>query len=153
MRNKRGQEEIAGIYFWLFYLPMTAIVVLALVITPQQILNQSFQPMPVDATIMEQRLQNKLSATSAIYGMQPGKLTSNVQENIALGLSDKAYGFKITVDGQTFFGNQEFFEDAKPLAPVKYQLYTSSYEYTKNNQPVIVTVEQTFPFEYGALRS
>lgn len=138
------KKAVAGrILYWILYLPLTAALVLALVLIPARLLNQSIQPISVDAAIFEQRTFNNLAAYSPATGIESSKLVPLPQHTLAYSLSPKAWAYVVTVNGKEYDAGQDkrmYFDGAKPLASINYNYY-------KNENNGIV-VEQTFPKKY-----
>lgn len=135
--------------FMFFYLGMTAIVYVALVAMPSDVIEQTVQPIALDALIFDQRINQKLSAISAVRGIEHDTLTSDVSRALLLNPSPKKYGAKITVGENTIYYNQDYYEATYPLAPYKYHRFISEHSKLNNNQPVRITVDQTYPQTYG----
>jgi len=138
--------------YWFFYLPLTAIVIIALVKVPENILDTSIQPFELDAGITEQRLAQKVTQYSPVFGTQANTLTKDFKKRAVLYLSEKRYGYRISAGGETYYGNKEFYEDAYPLAPFRYHRFTIHKRFNQNGKPVHVTIDQTFPLRYEKQR-
>ncbi|VVB81069.1 Uncharacterised protein [uncultured archaeon] len=138
--------------YWFFYIPLTAFVIIALVTTPTSILNQSVQPFRLDAGITEERLYEKVSDYSPILGTQYGTLTDQFDKNAALLLSDKRYAYKISAGQKAYVANKEFYEDAVPLAPIRYNRYTITKMFTSNGKQIPVTIDQVYPKSYEKIQ-
>lgn len=139
------KRAVAGrILYWILYLPLTAALVLALVLIPARLLNQSIQPISVDAAIFEQRTFNNLAGYSPSTGVDNNKLVAVPQYTLAYSLSPKAWAYVITVNGKEYDAGQEkrmYFDGAKPLAGINYNYY--------KNQKDTIIVEQTLPKKYA----
>lgn len=139
------------IVFWLFYIPLTAFAVLALIIVPTSMLQNSVQPITMDAAIMQDRLFMKSSEFSPIFG-QTNKLTGNLNKSVALELSEKKFAYNVSAGSQSVYGNKEFYEDAVPIASIKYDRFTSSRTLMSSSGPVVVTVDQIYPKSYEKIK-
>ncbi len=146
MLSKKAQIE--DVLHWFFYITITAMVIYIFVIVPLQMLNNSIQPIALDAAIGEERLFNKLSAYSPVMGMQNGVAT-NSKNSAVLYLGEKAYGYRVEAGIQVIYtGNNEFYEDAIALIPVKYRLYAATKTYYWNGKEFEVLITQVFPNKY-----
>mgnify|MGYP001562759299 CR=1 FL=1 len=108
---------------------------------------------------MEERLVNKLTAYSPVFGLQSGTLTGQFKKNAVLLLSDKRYSYKVAYGyvgaskpAEEFIGNKDFYDISAPLAPIKYDRYLSTLSMNKENRTVTFTIDQTFPKKYEKIR-
>ena len=143
-----SDDLVADATSLIVYVALTILVLIALVFTPSQLINQTTQPIALDATIFAERINQKLSAVSAVSGVQKMMLTPDVSRALALNPTPKKYGAKVTIGRTEVYYNQEFYEDAYPLAPYKYDRFISTFSKNKNNQPILITVDQTHAQEY-----
>lgn len=140
---------------WFFYIPLTAIVALALVTIPQRLLEQSVQPVELDAVIARERLFQELNTKSPVFGVVEGQVRGD-WESLGLSASDKKWAWKVTVPtahadarGGVVFGNREFFEEAVPLAPVRYGHFVVERQMRYGGVLVSVRVEEVYPKKYA----
>lgn len=134
--------------YWFFYIVLSAFVIIATVKTPENILRNSVQPFPLDAGITEERLIEKTTAYSPIFGVQYCTLTDQFEKNAAMSLSDKRYAYKINTGQKKHIANKEFYEDAVPLAPIRYNRYTVTRICTSDGKPTPITIDQVYPKKY-----
>lgn len=144
MHNK-GTWIMADAVPWLLYVSMTAIIVMALVIIPTNILQSTVQPVELDASIMEERLAQKITAYSPVLGTQPGQ--SGDLNQARLAMSEKRHAYKVTMGAQSVVGNQDFYDEAIPLTPIKHRRFT--YTTTLQGVKEPVTIDQVYPERYG----
>jgi len=111
-------------------------------------MDQSVQPFPLDAGINQERLFQKVAVHSPIFGVQTNTLTDEFDKAAAMRLSEKRYAYKISADKEEYFGNKEFYEDAVPLAPIRYNRFIGTKRFVSNGKRVTVTVDQVFPKRY-----
>ena len=142
--SKRGTWAWADLLYWFFYLPMTAAVIITLVIVPARLLNASVQPMPLDAALFEERVFQHLAEYSPVTGVDKTKLTDDVVSSTRFSLSQKRFGYEIKIGDKTIYGRQQFYDIAKPLAPVRYDKFTAKK--TIQNTPIEIT--QLYPQKY-----
>jgi|GEM_PF-5353027 len=124
--NKKATWVWADALYWFFYIPVTVIVIVALVVVPTSILNSSVQPTNLDATIMEQRILNSLTPMSPTLGYQKDFSVPNPAQAIKYSVSPKKFGVKIDVDEVTYI-NKQYYEDAIPLAGLGYKKYENLF--------------------------
>ena len=134
--------------YWFFYIILSAFVIIATVKTPMNILRNSVQPFPLDAGITEERLIEKTTAYSPIFGVEYCTLTDQFEKNAAMSLSDKRYAYKISTGQKKYIANKEFYEDAVPLAPIRYNRYTTTRTCTTDSKSLPVTIDQVYPKKY-----
>lgn len=149
MRNNRGTWTMADMLYWLFYLPMTFIVMFALVFKPIDILSAGVNPSQLDAYIFQERTKEHLAQYSPITGVDYTRLTSDPREATAYRLSRKQFAFKLDITGyDTIYGNKDFYELAMPLAPIKYEQYEHTYNIPAESGDKTVTLNQVYPKRY-----
>jgi hypothetical protein len=149
MLNKKAAFSI----YWFAYLALTVAVVYALWSMPSRMLDAAGQPYWTDAAITEQKIYTTLDEHDPVLGSQQGILTkdyNNVCYNntIDWSMSQKAFAFRIYIDGKECYGNKKFYRDARPLAPVKYELFVSNKTYQTDKGPAVVMIEQVWPPKY-----
>ena len=147
MSNTKGTWVMADALYWFFYIPLTAIIVLALVIIPTNILRATVQPVELDASIMEERLSQKILAYSPMLGVETGQ-AGNIKD-AELVLSEKRFAYKVTVDKDSTIGNQEFYDEAIPLTPIKHKRFTHEATLVKEGKETPVVIDQVYPERYG----
>ncbi len=144
--NKKATWTWADTLYWFFYIPMTAAVILTLVIIPGRMIGTKVQPVTMDAAIFEERVVQHLKEYSPVTGSSDNMMTTN--KSMQFSLSQKKFGYKITKDGKEYYGNQKFYDIARPLAPVKYHRFQSTKTYENGKT---VTIDQVYPKLYAKL--
>ncbi|HLC32919.1 MAG TPA: hypothetical protein VJJ82_03770 [Candidatus Nanoarchaeia archaeon] len=153
--NTKGTWVLADALYWFFYIPLTALIVIALVTIPTSILRATVQPVELDASIMGERLAQKITAYSPVLGAQSGRLGDITAANLAL--SEKRHAYRITVGDksaeQSVVGNQDFYDEAIPLTPIKHKRFTFTttmiQKKSTEERIVPVTIDQVYPERYG----
>jgi len=80
-------------------------------------------------------------------------LNDNIQRSTILSMSDKRYGYEVSAGKQKFIANEDFYEVAVPLAPIKYDHYKKTKTMTtKQGEEVTLFIGQVFPKRYEKLR-
>ena len=148
MWSKKGTWTWADTLYWFFYIPLTAFVVMALVIIPRGILNNAVQPFTLDAGIMQERLVQKITAFSPILGVQGKQLSDQFPKSATLSLSEKRYAYKVASATQEYVGNKEFYEIAVPLAPIRFNRYSVNKPMFVNGVQTNIFIDQVFPKKY-----
>lgn len=144
----KGTWALADALYWFFYIPMTAIIVISLVIIPTNVMKATIQPVELDASIMEERLSNKLTEYSPITGTNINKVGDVNAANLIL--SQKRHAYKVAVDNlPPVFGNPDFYDEAIPLTPVKHKRFTSATEMKKKEKTSKVIIDQVYTEKYG----
>lgn len=123
----KGTWALADALYWFFYIPLTAIIIIALVTIPTNVMKATIQPVELDASIMEERLAMKIKYS----GLESTRLT----------MSEKKHGYKVTIGKESVFGNKDFYEEAIPLTPIKHKRFTY-----KDNK---ATIDQVYTEQYG----
>jgi len=143
--NKRGTWVWADTLYWFFYLPMTAIVIIALVVIPKSAMEAPISPGPLDAAIMEERLLQAATLNDPVFGSRQGYYGSLP----AAIRSEKRFGFRVEAQGKESFFNKAFYEQASPLAPINYDRFIKSEKMREGSSVVEVEIDQVYPKEYG----
>jgi hypothetical protein len=155
--SKKAAWTVSDVLFWFFYIPMTAIVVVVLVIYPENIFAVALQPMTLDSGLMAERVHYSLADYDQFIGVRdgfaaPGKL----DEILTLRPSEKRYTIMVQRDGEVYFPGKlqkEFYEDALPIADIRYKKFDKNFSYTDlTGNPVKVSISQIFPKQYEKTR-
>ncbi len=160
---KKGAVWGSALY-WVYYVVMTAFIIIAFVVIPSRVLDAVVQPVELDAALMEQRLFNKVTEYSPVSGFKAGVVSSDFRSSAALSISEKLFGYYVYfapfsadpdfvyrpgVD-EVFYGNRDFFVVAEPLAPLKYKKFSESRRMKKGSSDVVVQLVQVYPKKYVA---
>jgi len=146
--NKKGTWAWADTLYWLFYIPLTFVVILSLVLTPARMLDQAVQPYQLDAAIMERRLTTSLYDYDHVLGTRYGVLTDSPKQAASFSMSEKAFAYKISIGQQEYFGNKKFYKDARPLVPLRYKNFEKLETYVSNGKEITVKIDQVYPPRY-----
>lgn len=123
------------LYFILFYIPMTLIVLMVLVKVPNDILDTRRYSGNLDDAFLANRLYDRISVTD----WNTGRLMPGVVEDMAF-LNKTAVGnlfyfhkehpaaFKLSVGKKEAIVNSGFYNISRPLAPIRYNLITAQKE-------------------------
>ena len=146
---KRGFAPAEPI-FYIAYLTMTFAVIMSLWYIPSKMIDAAVQPYNIDAAIMEQRIYSNLDAYDPMLGVQIGTLRKD-PENMKFSVSEKAFAVKATLPGKELYINKEFYKDAWPLTPARYEPFESTKSYQKDTVTVQVSIQQAYPPTYETL--
>lgn len=139
--DKRGTWVWADTLYWFFYLPMTAAVIIALVVIPKSALDTQINPSLLDASITEERLLQGATLQDPIFGSRQGHFGALP----SLIRSEKRFGYKIKAGDEESFFNKDFYEQAAPLAPISYDRFTKTETMRKGSNAVRVEIDQVYP--------
>ncbi len=141
------------LYFILFYIPMTAIVVALLVSLPGRILDSRIITGELDSAFLNERILSRVSYIDINTGRAyPGFISDktifrdDLLKDAFFFPQDKQQAVKLVLDGKNVFYNAGFYEIARPLAPVRYGLFVSQKEMIvqKDKSTSRLTIEQVF---------
>jgi hypothetical protein len=104
---------------FLLYIAATSLIFFAISLLISSVLQSN-----IDTNGFENRLYNERAAKNEFD-------LENYQKQIA---------FKVTIDDKEVIYNEEFYNHARPLAPVRYDLYTNSFFIDHKK----ITVEQVY---------
>lgn len=144
--SKKGTWVGAEMTHWFVYIPMTVIVIFVLAIIPARLADNSLQPILLDATTTKDVLFQRMNYYDFPYGTDYNKLRELDASRNLLSLSNKMFAYKVTTPTNVFYGNNDFYERAKPLAGAKYKIFTTSRWFGDER----VDVELIYPEEYDA---
>ncbi|HLF54882.1 MAG TPA: hypothetical protein VI612_04125 [Candidatus Nanoarchaeia archaeon] len=144
---KRGVAAPAEGLYWIPWSILTIVVVFGVIVYPASKVEASVNPVELDAAIFEERVFQHLAKYSPVTGSTE-QLTDNLERSLQFSLSQKRFAYKITVRSKIIYGNQEFYDIAWPLAPVKYLRFMSNRTFVTQSGPVVVAVDQVYPRRY-----
>lgn len=110
LNNKRG-EVGKYLLMYLLYIGSTILIFFAIALLISSIFQSN-----IDTNYFENRLYNERMAK--LIGSEEPFDFENFQKQIA---------FKVTKNDKEFIYNEEFYKHAKPLAPVRYDLFIQNY--------------------------
>lgn len=162
--NKRGQVSEEALFWIFFYLPLTIIVVFLIKIVPSIVLSTVYDTKNLENYIYQERALNGLHYKSPLtkgvypFSMNSDQLRALVSEEKDYrkykGLEDafdevafeKEIGFFVSLDEFALYFNKVFYDDAKPLAPVRYFDVTKTYPVfvVDKKKESKLTVDQVF---------
>lgn len=149
--NKKATWAWADALYWFLYIPLTLIVIVALITVPTSILNNSVQPIALDATIMQQRIENSLTKKySPTEGQIPATnvmILSQISKFQAPSINQKKYGIQIDADG-THYINKEYYEKTKDLVGMGYKGHSSEFFYSGKDGIKMAKIKQVYPPRY-----
>ena len=147
----KGSWIWADALYWFFCLPLTAVIVIALIHIPGKLLLDSINPTDLDAAITEERIIHKISSHTPYTGTDRTEITSDPEKDNSLLLSEKKQGVEITAGEKKVVLNEEFYTYAKPIAKVRYSTFAMKTKMNKEGKAVIITIDQIFPKRYEPL--
>ncbi len=145
--SKRAVAAPAEGLYWIPWSILTIFVVFGVIVYPASRVEASVNPVELDAAIFEERVFQHLAKYSPVTGVT-NELVDNLDRSLQFSLSQKKFAYKITIGNKIIYGNQEFYDIAWPLAPVKYLRFISNRTFVTQSGPVVVTVDQVYPRKY-----
>src|SRR3989344_4306013 len=149
MPSKKAQLGIQWLY-WTIYIFITAIFVGLVRFLPAIYFATAIDTYNIENTIYNERVFQELSNIDNLtlrhnYGVSDVALLSDDRfSNTFSNEFDKKLAFKISVDGKTAFFNKNFYDRARPLAPVRYKIFNSKKPIVSQNNIVLLNIEQVF---------
>lgn len=148
--NKKGISS--EMYLdWLIYAAITAVIVVAILVVPQSILNNSIQPTQLDIKIMQNRIENSLTKKYSPTEGQIPAINVKVSEQISKfrppSEKQKKYGVKIEADGVHYI-NKEYYEKAKDLVGMGYKGQHYEFFYSGKEGNRLAKIDQVYPPRY-----
>jgi len=117
------------LYFILFYIPMTGIVVLLLLKVPNDILDSRLYSGSLDDSFLVDRVYDRISYVD----WNTGRLEKGFVKDLSFMnqkrvnelfyfSKERPAAFKLSLGSKSVFINQGFYNISRPLAPVRYNL-------------------------------
>jgi len=117
------------LYFILFYIPMTLIVVVLLFSAANNSLDARLYSGRLDDSILVNRIYNRISDTDWNTGrLEPGVvedlsfLNKTQAKDIFYFHKERPAAFKLSVGKKSAIVNPDFYSISRPLAPIRYNL-------------------------------
>ncbi len=144
--NKKAQEE--GLWFLFLEIPLTIILVFALVMMPKALVEKNFQPVQLDEAIEAQQLKAQMWKSSLITAS-----TSPFEYNpdlSAMGktVTKKKMAYKITIGGKEAIYDKKVLEDAEPIAPFIYAKHEEKQKVNVDGKTEELTIAIYAPYKY-----
>ncbi len=125
-RNKKAQ--LKHVFPWLLYIPLTAAIVFVILYIPVVVLGGAAKTQQLENVVFSDRIYNKMSIyDDLIFRLYPGHTCTSgcfdqkfINDSFDTSGSSRGIGFKLTFNKNSIFFNKDFYDDAKPLAPVRY---------------------------------
>lgn len=149
MLNKKAQLGIQWLY-WTIYIFITAVFVALVRFLPAIYFVTAIDTYNIENTIYNERVFQELSKIDNItlrqnYGVSDLTLLDNKRSSNAFSNDfEKKLAFKITADERTAFINKDFYDRARPLAPVRYKIFNTKKPIISQDKIVLLNLEQVF---------
>ncbi len=134
--------------FGFFYLPLTAVVVMAFVIFPRNLMASSLQAVPFDEATEARQLHSRLWATDENTGRTSPFIYVSDLGDINVTYTRKKMAYGVTLDGQQKIYEKQFYDIAKPIAPFRYLGYTETRPVNVDGDTKQLTLEIFQPYKY-----
>lgn len=145
--HKRGQSEDV-FWFALFYLPLTAIVVLSLVIMPKTLMEHSTQPIPLDEQIQSRQISSRMWQTSEVTGRtSPFDYNEDITD-LNKTYTKKQMAYAVTIGDKKTIYNDDYYQMIKPIAEYRAKPFTEVRNVKVNGQTKQLVIEQYYPKRY-----
>ncbi len=141
---KKAQIGGEMIYFML-YLVVTFAIIFGIQLLPSIILSANLDTHNLENQIYTERIFNAASDVD-VYTKRVlrGKITQLKEDLLTDSFSEnKIIGFEVTAGGDKIYSNQDFYEYASKLAPIRYDLFTQK-RYIDYKGPRALEVNQVY---------
>lgn len=147
--NNWGKKAQSEDVFWFafFYGPLTAFVVLSLILMPRALMEQSLQPIPLDQTVQARQLNARLWQTDTITG-RTSPFEYDFTEKIDETYSKKAISYKVQIGEKEEYYNKELYDRAEPIAPARYLPYSERRMVIVDGTKKEITITEYYPKKY-----
>ncbi|MBW2970048.1 hypothetical protein KY319_02900 [Candidatus Woesearchaeota archaeon] len=144
---KRAQAG-EPLWYGFLFLPLTVIIVLAIIIMPRSIMGDSVQPVPLDEQVQAKQIMSRMWETNAITGRtSPFQYTGDLT-GINNTYTKKLMAYSVTLDGKTTIHQKQFYDMAKPIAPFRYLSYTEVRKVNVKGTEKQLIIEEYYPKKY-----
>jgi len=145
--NKKA-DVTEGIVAAVLYLPLTAIIVFALVSMPTALIEKGLQPTAFDQEIEARQILAQLWETNEYTGRtSPFEYTTDLSE-ITKTETKKKLAYRVTIDGKEAIYDESTYKDAKPIAPYIYSKHEEKLIVMVAGKPKELTIEVYYPYKY-----
>ncbi|MBW2978753.1 hypothetical protein KY304_01420 [Candidatus Woesearchaeota archaeon] len=129
LRNKKAQ--LSHVWKWLLYIPLTAVIVFLITYIPVFVFSDVTNTQNLENIILSERAYHAVSIyDDLIFREYPGHTCSAgcfnqkiIEDAFDSSDSPRNLGFKLTFNKKSIFFNEDFYNDAKPLSPVRYDTF------------------------------
>ncbi|PIN80171.1 hypothetical protein COV11_04610 [Candidatus Woesearchaeota archaeon CG10_big_fil_rev_8_21_14_0_10_30_7] len=143
----KGQIAGEGIFYFI-YLTITLLLFAGIHYIPDLVLNANLDTHDLENQIYNERIFNLVSETD-LYTKRVLQGTINTFENDLLNdafSEEKKIAFKISLNGEQIYFNQNFYEYAAPLAPIRYKIFRQERN-VNYKVPRTLKIEQVYDDE------
>lgn len=148
--HKKAQSEDV-FWFAFFYMPMTAIVVLSLVLMPRHLMGTALQPVPLDEAIQARQLNSMLWKTNELTGRTN---TFEYEHNSKINQiqTKKQMTYRVQLGTDEKYYRQDLFKIAKPIAPYRYEPFNQVRHVRVNDKIEQLHIEMYYPKQYETVK-
>lgn len=141
-----NKAQIGGemIYFML-YLAVTFAIIFGIQLLPSTILSANLETHNLENQIYTERIFNEASDVDVYTKrLQKGKITELKEDLLSNVFSEnKIIGFEVNIGSTKIYANQDFYEYASRLAPIRYELFTQK-RFVNYKGPKALEVNQVY---------
>lgn len=146
MLNKRGTIS-ENIIYLAIYLVISLSIIQLIKVVPASIFSKTIEVQEQENIIYAERIYEFLSEKdSHTKQTRTGKIEKlkDLSQEFNDFNSIKYFGAMATLDNKWSYYNQEFYEDAAPLAPGKYKLYINSKPIIRQGNNTLMNISTVF---------
>lgn len=141
---RKGQISVEMI-FYLIYIPLTLLLVWGVRLIPEMLFAVNLDTHNLENKIYNERIFNEISEVDLYTKRVLRGEIKNFDEAIIKNAftKEKSIAFKLEMMGKTAFFNQDFYEYAAPLTPIRYKLFEEK-RIVDYKVPRVLTIKQVY---------
>lgn len=160
MLNRKATWAWADALYWFFYIPLTLVVIVAIIVVPSSVLNNKVQPTAVDAAIMNERILGLLIQQPLGVIREGGQIVVDPTQSLSSVkpyTQKKKFGIRVNI-GQKGVGAKQysFNQETKNYYIATYRLADAGYPYyysrtwllNKDYDVINLDIDQIYPPRY-----
>lgn len=125
--NKKATWALADFLYFFFYVGLTFVIALLVVKIPDNHLNAMLQTGNLEQTVDNDRMSAMLAYKNPYSGRldfnkisSAGLVNNQTVQDLLIFPKKRKVALMLGIDGKSFYFHKDYYEIAKPLAPVRY---------------------------------
>lgn len=142
--SKKGALSEEAVYIVVCFV-VTSLIFAGIFLIPESTLKYSLETNNLENQIYNERIYNEISNTELYTKrLQKGVITNFNSDALQNSFNEnKKIGFRLDIGGNEIFFNQDFFEYAKPLTPIRFKAFEQKRNVVFKGQNVL-QIEQVY---------
>ena len=147
--NKKAQAEAPEMTkYAFFYLPLTAAVIIGLIVFTTLLVGQGLIPVSADQVVQVRQVQSQLWKTDENTGRTSPFEYDTDLTTVAKTITQKKMAYSVSIDGKEVKHQEKYYDVAKPIAPHRSSPYTEIKNVKVDGQIKELKIEAYYPYKY-----